>query len=383
MTLSSRIASINKSATLKITALTKKLIREGKDVINFAAGEPDFDTPAFIKDSAKRAIEEGFTKYTPSLGIPELREAIAEKLNRENCLAVRGDNIIVTSGAKYAIFATLFALLDSGDEVILPSPYWVSYPEMVKLCGGRLVVIPTAVSTGFKLDPQDFKKAVTARTKALILNYPNNPTGATYSPGDLKEIYGVVQDKKILVISDEIYETLTYDGEQHTSFASLPGAGDFTVTVNGFSKTYSMTGWRIGYLAASSRIIEGVSRIIDHTTSCASSVSQKAALTALQDQEWKTKVRIEFEKRRDVFYAGLSAFGKLKPLKPQGTFYLFCDIRNTGLSAPDFSTRLLENHLVSCIPADSFGREGFVRFSFSTGLEQINKGLARIKDFLQ
>lgn len=377
-----QVSSLSKSATLKITALTKKLISEGKDVVNFAAGEPDFDTPLFIKEEAKAAIDKGLTKYTPSAGRVDLKEAIAAKLNQENKIQASASNIIVTSGAKYAIFTAMFTLLSPGDEVIIPSPYWVSYPEMAKLIAAKIVVLPTKRSNEFKVGPEELEKVITSKTKLLILNYPNNPTGVTYSRQELEEILAVVKKKKILVLSDEIYEVLTYDGREHTSFASLPEAFDSTITINGFSKTFSMTGWRIGYLVADQRIINEVSKIIDHTTSCASSISQSAALAALGNKEWKAEIKNKFQERRDALWSGLSAFSELKPIKPQGTFYLFCDIRGSGLNSFDFATKLLENFLTSCIPADPFGQEGYIRCSFSTSLEQIAKGVQRIGEFL-
>jgi len=377
-----QVSSLNKSATLKITALTKKLIREGKDVVNFAGGEPDFDTPLFIKEEAKTAIDQGLTKYTPSAGRVELKEAIAAKLNQENNIKASAGNIIVTSGAKYSIFVALFSLLGPGDEVIIPSPYWVSYPEMVKLTLAKTIVLPTSESNGFKIDPAQLEKAITPKTKLLILNYPSNPTGVTYSREELEAILKVVKEKKIFVLSDEIYEVLTYDGREHVSFASLPGAFESTITINGFSKTFSMTGWRIGYLVADQKIINETSKIIDHTTSCASSISQSAALAALGNKDWQGQIRSKFQERRDAIWEGLSDFSELKPVKPQATFYLFCDIRGSGLGSFDFSTQLLENFLTSCIPADPFGQKGYLRISFSTSLEQIAKGVGRIGEFL-
>ena len=376
------VASLNKSATLKITSLTKKLIIEGKDVVNFAAGEPDFDTPPFIKDAAKKAIAEGFTKYTSSVGFPQLREAIANKLRKDNKIDVSASNVIVTSGAKYALFAAMFALLDLGDEVILPCPYWVSYPEMLKMTSAKTILLPGDETNNFRIDLQRLKDAINPKTKILILNYPNNPTGMTYSLEKLNEIYDIVKDKNIFVISDEIYEELTYDGKKHTSFASLGQAKEFTITINGFSKTFSMTGWRIGYLAAPDSLVENISKIIDHTTSCASAISQKAALAALGDKDWKTQARDTFEKRRNILWEGLSKIDRLKPLKSEGTFYMFCNIGETNLTSFDFSTQLLQRHLVSVIPSEPFGKEGFIRLSFSTSLEQIKKGIERIKQFI-
>jgi len=276
----------------------------------------------------------------------------------------------------------MFSLLAAGDEVIIPAPYWVSYPEMVKLTLAKAVVLPTSESNDFKIDPVELEKAITPKTKLLILNYPNNPTGVTYSREELEAILKVVKEKKIVVLSDEIYEVLTYDGRKHISFASLPGAFESTITINGFSKTYSMTGWRIGYLVADEKIINQTSKIIDHTTSCASSISQSAALAALGNKDWPEKIRSKFQERRDAIWKGLTAFPELKPFKSQGTFYLFCGIRGSGLGSFDFSTRLLENFLTSCIPADPFGQEGYLRCSFSTSLEQISKGVERIGEFL-
>lgn len=378
-----RLKEIKKSATLKITSLTKKLIREKKDVVNFAAGEPDFDTPSFVKEEAIEAIKEGFTKYTPSTGILELKEKIAEKLKKENKLEVKPENIIVTTGAKFAVFIGIFSLLEQEQEVVIPSPYWVSYPEMVKIAQGKVKFLPTRKENNFKIDLDDLEKAITSKTKLLILNYPNNPTGQTYSYEELRSIYEFLKDKNIFVLSDEIYEKLTYDQNSHTSFSSFPDALEFTLTVNGFSKAFSMTGWRIGYLVAKEKIIEEASKIVDHTTSCAVSISQKGALASLDNQDWVEKIRGEFQERRDLIFEGLSHCEKIKSLKPQGTFYLFCEISETGLSSFDFCSQLLEKYLVSCIPGSPFGAEGFIRISFATSKDQIEKGIERIKEFLK
>jgi aspartate aminotransferase len=364
--ISKRISCLTASTTLKITSLTKKLKKEGKDIVNFAAGEPDFDTPNFIKEKAKKAIDEGFTKYTPSAGVFELREEIAKKLKQENNISCEASNIIVTSGAKYAIFSAMLAFVEKGDEVLLPCPYWVSYPEMIKLCQAKIKIFKLAEKNNFKIAPLELKKAINKKTKLLIFNYPNNPTGVTYSRNELSQIYEIIKDSGILVLSDEIYEMLTYDGREHVSFASLDKAHDFTITINGLSKSFSMTGWRLGYLEAKKDYSEAISKIIDHTTSCASSVSQAAALEALKDKEWPKIACTEFEKRRNLLWQGLSTCRKLKPFKPGGTFYMFCDISATGLTSLDFSSKLLEKTLVSTIPADGFGAEGYVRFSFAT-----------------
>jgi aspartate aminotransferase len=378
-----RVFSLEKSATLKITTLTKKLIKEGKDVVNFAAGEPDFDTPFFIKEEAIKAINKGFTKYTSSTGILELKEAIVRKLKEENNLNMDSQNIIITTGAKYAIFIGMFTLLDEEDEVIIPSPYWVSYPQMARLIGAKIKILPTTKENNFKVKPEDLKKIITPKTKMLILNYPNNPTGQTFSYEELREIYEIIKESNIFVLSDEIYEKIIYDEIKHISFASFPEADKFTLTVNGFSKAFSMTGWRLGYLVADKKIIEAASKIVDHTTSCANSITQRAALAALKNKEWYNKIKEEFEKRRNFLWEGLSSLDGIEPIKPQGTFYLFCDIRKTNLNSFEFASQLLEKYLVSCIPADSFGAEGFIRISFSTSFQQIEKGLERIRRFLK
>ncbi|MCF7887018.1 MAG: pyridoxal phosphate-dependent aminotransferase [Candidatus Omnitrophica bacterium] len=383
MSINPQVLSLTKSATLKITALTKQIKKEGKDVVNFAAGEPDFDTPDFIKTAAKKAIDQGFTKYTPSSGDNRLREAIANKLKINNGILVDKENIIVTSGAKYAIFIALLSLLSDGDEVLIPSPYWVSYPEMVKLTSAKAKFIELAEQNNFKLTPKLLEESITAKTKILIFNYPNNPTGATYNKKELREISEIIKGANIHVISDEIYEVLVYDKKSHISFASLDSMQDKTLTVGGFSKSFAMTGWRVGYLAANKDLVKEISKIVGHTTSCPCSVSQAAALEALEDTEWQAQISLKFEERRDLLYKSLNEISKIKPLKPEGTFYMFCDISQTGLTSFDFCSRLLEEKLVSCIPASSFGKEGFIRISFSTSLEQINKGIERIREFVK
>ncbi|MCF7870252.1 MAG: pyridoxal phosphate-dependent aminotransferase [Candidatus Omnitrophica bacterium] len=383
MSINPQVLSLTKSATLKITALTKQIKREGKDVVNFAAGEPDFDTPDFIKTAAKKAIDQGFTKYTPSSGDNRLREAIANKLKINNGILADKENIIVTSGAKYAIFIALLSLLSDGDEVLIPLPYWVSYPEMVKLTSAKVKFIELAEQNNFKLTPKLLEESITDKTKVLIFNYPNNPTGITYNKKELREISEIIKGANIHVISDEIYEVLVYDKKSHISFASLDSMQDKTLTVGGFSKSFAMTGWRVGYLAANKDLVKEISKIVGHTTSCPCSVSQAAALAALEDTEWQAQISLKFEERRDLLYKGLGDIPKIKPLKPEGTFYMFCDISQTGLTSFDFCSRLLEEELVSCIPASSFGKEGYIRVSFSTSLEQINKGINRIDSFIR
>jgi aspartate aminotransferase len=382
MIINSQVASLNKSATLKITALTKKLIAEGKDVVNFAAGEPDFDTPESIKSAACTAVAEGFTKYTPSAGMLPLREAIAADFQSIDNITYQSKNIIVTSGAKYALYVAFLTLLSPGDEIIIPSPFWVSYPEMATLCKARVKLLRTTPQNDFKIVPGKLEAAITKTTKVLILNYPSNPTGMTYTRQELEDLSRVVKSKDLFVVSDEIYRALVYDGLKHTGFASLEGMFEKTITVNGFSKTYSMTGWRLGYLAAPDDIAAQASKIIDHTTSCASSISQRAGIAALADKNIPLEVNKLFQARRDMLWNGLSEVEGLTVYRPKGTFYMFCDISKTGLSSFEFASQLLERKMVSCIPAESFGWEGFVRLSFATSDAQIIKGIERIREFL-
>jgi len=379
-----QVGALNRSSTLKLTALTKKLKKEGKDVVNFTAGEPDFDTPDFIKKAAKAAIDAGFTKYTPSTGALELREAIVQKLKDDNGLTYTANDIIVSSGAKYAIYIAMLTALEQGSEVILPVPYWVSYPEMIRLCGAQVKFLPCRKEDGFKIDIKALEKAVTPKTRMLVMNYPANPTGVTYTREELLPIAQLAVKKNFYVLSDEIYEKIIFDGLKHISFGALSAdTHKITLTVNGFSKSSAMTGWRLGYLAGPAEFIAQASKVADHTTSCASSISQKAGLAALTDTSWQAAMCKEFEKRRDILFKGLSTCGeKFIPYKPQGAFYMFCDIRKTGLKSDQFCTKLLEKHLVSCIPADSFGAEGYIRLSFATSIADIEKGILRIKKFL-
>ncbi|MFC1674868.1 pyridoxal phosphate-dependent aminotransferase [Candidatus Omnitrophota bacterium] len=375
---------VKRSATLAITAKAKKLRAEGKDVTNFASGEPDFDTPDLIKQAAKQAIDSGFTKYTPSAGIPELKEAISQKFKNDNSLNYEPGQIVVSCGAKHSIYNTLTVLVNKGDEVIIPSPHWVSYPEMVHLCQGSPRFIKTRSQDGFKISPEELKRNITSKTKLLILNSPSNPTGCLYSKNELEKIAEICVARKVFVLSDEIYEKIIYDGLSCTSIASLgKDINDFTVTVNGLSKSSSMTGWRIGYLGGPYDIVTAVTKLQDHSTSCPSSISQKAAVAALSAPgDVLEKMRAEFQKRRDCMSAGLERIDKLGYFLPQGAFYMFCDISKTQLDSLTFADRLLEEASVSVIPGVSFGRDDYVRMSFATGTPEIEKGIRRIKDWI-
>ncbi|MCX5697731.1 MAG: pyridoxal phosphate-dependent aminotransferase [Candidatus Omnitrophica bacterium] len=383
--LAERLKKIKPSSTLAITSKAKKLKSEGKDVISFAAGEPDFDTPDFIKDAAIEAIRLGFTKYTPSTGTLELKQAIIEKFKRDNALEYAPNQIVVSCGAKHSIFNVILTLIGPQDEVLVPLPFWVSYPEMVYLAQGGVCFIKTEAKDSFKVTPEQLLRHITPKTKLLILNTPSNPSGCVYTRQELDKIAAICVEKNIFVISDEIYEKLIYDNLKHVSIASLgKEIYNQTITINGLSKSYSMTGWRIGYLGGPVDIVEAVSRLQDHSTSNPASISQKAALAALKapDDFIKT-MKGEFQKRRDYLVDRLSAIKNIGFIRPQGAFYAFCDIKNTGLDSVTLSTRLLEESLVAVIPGESFGRDDYVRLSFAASLEQIEKGMDRFEGWLK
>jgi aspartate aminotransferase len=380
-----RIKKVSPSSTLAITSKAKKLKAEGKDVVNFAAGEPDFDTPDFIKEAAIQAIKQGFTKYTPSTGTPELKNLIREKFKKENGLDYALDQVVVSCGAKHSIFNALIILVDRDNEVLIPSPYWVSYPEMVKLCEGKTRFLKTTPENNFKITPQDLKRNINEKTKILILNSPSNPSGAVYTREELKELAAICVENKVFVVSDEIYERIIFDGLQHISIASLgKDICDLTITVNGLSKAYSMTGWRIGYLGGPPDIVQAISRLQDHSTSNPVSISQKAAVAALKtDSDFSIKARQEFQKRRDYLVSRLKTCKNLDYVLPGGAFYIFCGIKKTGMDSFALASRLLDEELIALIPGNSFGRDDYVRISFATNLSQIEKGMDRIKHWLE
>ncbi len=382
--LAKRLEKINPSSTLAITAKAKKLKSEGRDIVNFAAGEPDFDTPDFIKDAAIAAIKAGFTKYTPTTGIPELKKIISDKFKKDNSLQYESSQIVVSCGAKHSIFNALFVLLNRGDEVIIPSPYWVSYPEMVNLCEGKPSFIETLPQNDFKITIKDMEKHVNPKTKVIILNSPSNPTGCVYTEDELRQIAKICVEKKIFVISDEIYEKIIYDNERHISIASFgEDIYNLTLTVNGLSKSYSMTGWRIGYLAGPADVIEAISKLQDHSTSNPASISQKAAVAALNaPDDFSKLMACEFQKRRDYAIERLNKIKKIGFVKPKGAFYIFCDISEFKLGSLAFANRLLEEAYVSLVPGIVFGKDNYVRISFATSVEQIEKGMNRLGEWL-
>ncbi|MHC1635927.1 MAG: pyridoxal phosphate-dependent aminotransferase [Candidatus Methanospirareceae archaeon] len=386
MKLSKRLSGIEESATMKMGALANKLRSEGKKVLNFSLGEPDFNTPSFICDAAKKAMDLGYTHYTSSAGIPELREEIARKLNEENGIDVDAENIIVTSGAKQAIYEAVMAILDEGDAAILLDPAWVSYEEMIKMAGARPVWVKRLEE---EVRYEELEEAIASnpKVKMIIINSPNNPVGYVFSEKELREIANFSLDHNLFVISDEIYEKIIYD-RKHISIASFEGMLERTIVINGFSKTYAMTGWRIGYAAAPKEIIKGMLKIQQHSTTCASSISQFAALATFRspDSEESVKAMVkEFKRRRDAIVKGLNRIG-LRCLRSEGAFYAFANVPDLKeMDDIEFSELLLKEAHVVVTPGSAFGPSGrgFVRFSYATSLEDIVEGLERIRGVVE
>jgi aspartate aminotransferase len=392
MQLAQRIKAIKPSPTLALNARAKALAAQGVDVAGFVAGEPDFDTPEFIKQAAIDSLKAGFTKYTPTAGIPELREAICAKLQRDNQLTYTPDQVLVSVGAKHSLYNIFQALLNEGDEVIIFTPYWVSYPDMVLLAGGKPVILETREENGYAPDPEALRRALTPRTRAVVINSPSNPSGAVYSRAALEGIAAAVKDHDCLIISDDIYEKLLYEG-QFVNIANVaPELFPRLVVVNGMSKAYSMTGWRLGYAAGPKPLIAGMQMIQDQSTSNATSMVQKGAVAALKGPtEFLTKMVEEFRARRELIVSGLNALEGVRCRTPEGAFYVFPDVR--GLlqrqykgaplgSSSRISEVLLDDFRVAVMPGAPFGAEGYLRLSFATSREVIQKGLARMKDFV-
>jgi aspartate aminotransferase len=375
--------SLSPSLTLAIDAKAKAMKAAGEDVVGFGAGEPDFDTPQHIKDAAAKALAAGFTKYTPSSGIPELREAIAEKFKRENGLSFKPSQIIVSCGGKHSCYNVILATCGAGDEVIIPAPYWLSYPEMAKLAGAKSVILQTTDKTEFKVTPEQLRKAITANTRLFILNSPSNPTGSVYTPEEIKALGDVCVEKNVLIMSDEIYEHLLYDGAKHKSVASFsPEHLAHTIIVHGFAKAWSMTGWRLGFLAAPEPIAKAIDAVQSHSTSNPCSFAQKggvAALTGPQDHlvPWIA----EFDKRRRFAHSKLNSIPGISCVNAKGAFYLFPNISGTGLKSSEFCAKLLETEKVAAVPGIAFGADDYIRLSYATSLVNIEKGLERIDKF--
>jgi aspartate aminotransferase len=383
MEISARAAQLTPSLTLSIDSKAKAMKAEGIDVCGFGAGEPDFDTPDHIKAATIAALEAGFTKYTPSGGLPELRQAIAEKLEADNQLKYRPSQIIVSSGAKHSCYNAILATCQAGDEVLIPSPYWVSYPDMVRLAGAEPVIVQTTERNGWKMRASDFENAMTPRTKMLILNSPGNPSGSVYTREELEGIVEVAAEEDIYILSDEIYEKLVYDDVKHVSIASLSQeAYDLTITVNGFSKAYAMTGWRLGYMAAPEAVAKAADNIQSHSTSHPCSFAQKGAVAALKgDQQPLLDMRDEFSMRRNYMFDRITKIPNITAVRPEGAFYILVNISQLGLSSQNFADRLLSKANVAVVPGIAFGDDRTVRLSYATSIDVIKKGLDRFQDF--
>ncbi len=379
----SHIANLSPSITLSITSQAKKMIDEGEDVCSFGAGEPDMDTPEFIKEAAIQALQEGKTKYTASAGILPLRQAISEKLLLENNVEYRADQISVNCGAKHSCYQAIQACCNPGDEVIIPAPYWTSYPEMVRMVGAEPYFVETKAENQWKMTAEEFEDAISGRTRMLILNSPNNPTGAVYTQKELEEIAEVALSEDVIILSDEIYEKLVYNGQKHISIASLSEAvRDLTITINGFSKVYSMTGWRLGYTAAPKAIADAIDTIQSHTTSNVTSFAQYGALAALKgDQSFVQDMVEEYDMRRQYMLSRLQGIRNIKVIEPEGAFYFLVDTSPIGLSSTNLAEKLLSRYKVAAVPGIAFGHDKSIRFSYATSLDIIKKGLDRFEEF--
>lgn len=384
MKIADRVNIVTPSLTLAISAKAKAMKAEGIDICSFSAGEPDFDTPVHIRDAAKLALDQGKTRYGPTAGEPKLREAIAQKLQRDSGLKYQSTNIIVTNGGKHSIFNLVLATINPGDEVIIPAPYWVSYPEMVKIAGGKPVIVPTTAETGYKITPTQLRSAITEKTKLFVLNSPSNPTGMVYSLSELEALATIIVEKDLLVVSDEIYEKIVYDDTKHFSIASLnPEIYQRTLISNGFAKAYAMTGWRVGYLAGAEEIIKACNLIQDHATSNVCTFAQYGAIAALNgDQTCVEMMRQSFAQRRQIIYNLINAIPGISCCQPQGAFYMFVNISQTGLKSLDFCNGLLQKQQVAVIPGIAFGDDHHIRISYATDLPTIEKGMARLASFV-
>lgn len=393
MRISQRCQRVTGSLTLAIDAKAKEMKQKGIDVVGFGAGEPDFDTPEHIRKAAKDALDLGKTRYTPAAGMPELRQAICDKLKRDNGLDYVPQQIVVSNGAKHSLFNSFQALLEEGDEVIVPGPYWVSYPEIVRMAGGVPVIVEGREENNFKPTIDDFRAAVTDKTRAVVINSPNNPNGFVFTREELQAIGDLAIEKDLSIVSDEIYEFLVYDGAEHISIASLsPEIKERTIVINGMSKAYAMTGWRIGYTASPLNAAKAMTNFQSHSTSCPNSIAQYAALTALSgpDDQLKSMVA-EFDRRRRRIVELINEIPGLSCKPPKGAFYVMMNIggvfgkRYNGAPIVDsmsFTQLLLDNSHVAVVPGAGFGADAYVRLSYATSMENIEKGLARIKKFV-
>lgn len=386
MVYSNRVKRLNESLTIAISSLARDLKAQGKDILSFSAGEPDFDTPKGIKDEAIRSINSGFTKYTQVSGINELKKAICDKLQRENALHYEPSEVIVCNGAKHALFNVFAALVDKGDEVIIPAPYWVTYPELTSYFGGKNVIIETAEENNFKITAKDLQSAITKKTKLLILTSPSNPTGMVYSKDELESLYAVLKGTDIAVISDEIYEKLVYDNIAYTSAGALNADTlNRTITINGLSKSFAMTGWRVGYAATKDKeLVKLMNNLQSQSTANINSIAQRACIPALSGEcniDAENFIQA-FQNRRNLAHKLINGIKSLEVRLPQGAFYLFINIKAVNSDSMAFCKDLLEKQGVALVPGVAFGMEGYARFSFACGEEQIIEGVKRIEAYV-
>lgn len=385
MKLAARVGQVTPSITLTISAKAKAMKADGVDVCSFSAGEPDFNTPHHITEAAKLALDTGKTRYGAAAGEPLLRQAIAHKLRTENNLPYDPENVIVTNGGKHALYNLMMAMIEPGDEVIIPTPYWLSYPEMVILAGGTPVFIDATAENNYKITPDQLRNAITDNTKLFVFNSPSNPTGAVYSPAETAAIAQVLVEKQIPVVSDEIYEKILYDGTVHQSIGSLNDEiFPLTITCNGFAKAFSMTGWRLGYIAAPLDLIKGMTTVQSHSTSNVCTFAQFGAIAALEGGlDCVNEMLVAFSQRRRVMLEAVRTLPHLSCPTPDGAFYLFIDIQHYGLDSLSFCKKLLEDQQVATIPGVAFGNDHCIRLSYATDLQTIEKGMARIDTFLK
>lgn len=383
--LTNRINALSESITIAITTLAQELKAEGKDILSFSAGEPDFDTPQVIKDAAIKAMDEGFTKYTAVDGIPALKTAIINKLKKDNNLTYEANQIIVSNGAKQSLFNLFAATIEKGDEVIIPAPFWVTYPELVKYHGGTVVEVQTKEENTFKITPEQLKQAITPKSKILILTTPSNPTGSVYSKQELIELGKVLEGTDIMIASDEMYEKLTYEGEFTSTASVSQDMFERTITINGLSKSVAMTGWRFGYMAAYNKeLVKATKKLQSQSTSNINSITQKAAITALDGSADAdiAKMKEAFIQRRDEAVKLMNEIDGLSVAKPDGAFYLFVSIKDITNDSLTFAKELLAQQEVAVVPGVAFGSEGYFRMSFATDIDTIRTGIKRISEFV-
>jgi aspartate aminotransferase len=385
MKLAARVTQVTPSMTLAIDAKAKAMKRDGIDVISFSVGEPDFDTPAHIRAAAQTAIEQGKTRYGPAAGEPLLREAIAQKLQRDNQLCYAAENVLVTNGGKHSLYNLMMALIEAGDEVIIPAPYWVSYPEMVKLAGGTPVIVPTTLESGYRLTPAQLQAAITPQTKLLVLNSPSNPTGMVYSPAEIRALAALIVAHDIWVVADEIYEKWLYDGAEHLSIGAVgPEIFERTIVSSGFAKTYAMTGWRVGFLAGPLPLIKAATLIQGHSTSNVCTFAQYGAIAAYEGaQDCLSEMLQAFTERRQLITVALSSLPGFTCPQPNGAFYVFPNIAQLGISSLDFCSKLLDQYHVAAVPGVAFGADDCVRFSYATDSDSIQRGMERLAQFVK